>query len=142
MGSVALAVLSAVLGSQEHRASILAPTPFRLEADGLMAGPQHRFSVLTTLPHLTGRFAPFWGEKDGPINLLVAGGESRNLAGALARAAVGMAGPGLEGDGYVSERVSSAKIMHEGSYLLDGEMLTSPVLEVSVSRPLTFRLPR
>ncbi|MCQ8186333.1 acylglycerol kinase family protein [Parvularcula maris] len=139
MGSVALAVLSSVLGSKEHRRRILAPTPFRMDTDSTSEGPEHRFSILTTLPHLTGKFAPFWGSGEGPINMLMAKAESRNLTGALAKAAVGAAGPGLEKYGYVSERVEAAAIEHDGTYLLDGEMFESATLQVTTSRPLIFR---
>jgi hypothetical protein len=141
MTSVLLSVASAVLGNEDHRSSLLAATAFEARTEDTEIAPRHRFAIVSTLPRLTKRFAPFWGKGSEPINLLVAAEQNRRLARALIRCVFGFADPRLEEDGYISRRTSKVAVTHDGPYVLDGESFTSGAITVTASRPIPFRVP-
>ena len=142
--AVRTTLLKVLLGRGAERDRILAPTPLTLDTNKTHLEGAHLTSVATTLPKLMIGINPFWGTEDAPVHLTYAGPEVKNKVRNIARmfksSQSEKAQAALRAGGFQSWNVDTAKLVHDGPFVLDGEILsdTSGPLTLSASEPVSF----
>jgi len=102
---------------------------------------EHTMSLMTTLPSLSLRLKPFWGEGNAPIAMTHAEWPIRGLRAAFLKVIAGWTGPQMVRHGLTSHRTDALDLIYTGPVVLDGELLPAPPdgrIRISVSQPISF----
>jgi len=120
---------------------LLRPSPLTATASHFRADGDHAFSLMTTLPTLSLRLRPYWGEGAAPIAFTHASWPIRGLHMALLKVMTGQTGRHMVRHGLVSHRVDEIRLEYKGPVMLDGEILPTPedgIFAVGVTPPIRF----
>ena len=120
---------------------LLCPSPLTATASHFRVEGDHALSLMTTLPTLSLRLRPYWGERTAPIAFTHASWPIRGLHAALLKVMTGQAGRHMIRHGLVSHRVDGVRLEYKGPVMLDGEILPVPedgLFTVSVTPPIRF----
>ncbi|MBU2606557.1 MAG: hypothetical protein KKC43_11780 [Alphaproteobacteria bacterium] len=120
---------------------LLRPSPLAATASHFSVKGDHALSLMTTLPTLSLRLRPYWGEEIAPIAFTHASWPIRGLHTALLKVMTGQAGRNMIRHGLVSHRVDGVGLEYKGPVMLDGEILPTPedgLFAVGVTPPIRF----
>lgn len=102
---------------------------------------EHAMSLMTTLPSLSLRLKPFWGEGKAPIAVTHAEWPIRGLRAAFLKIVAGWTGQQMVRHGLTSHRSEGLDLIYTGPVVLDGELLPAPAdgrIRIGVSQPISF----
>lgn len=120
---------------------LLRPSPLVANCPVFRLQGEHTMSLMTTLPSLSLRLKPFWGEGTAPIAVTHAAWPIRGLRTAFLKILAGWTGPQMTRHGLTSLRMDHVDLLYTGPVVLDGERLPSPAdgrIRITVSQPISF----
>ena len=133
-----LAVLGAIIkGLRGNDDTLMKITPVSME--GLYDGP-HLGTVITTLPSLIMGLDPFWEDGPDPLRITWVEGNYRRLARNVIQLWMGQKSKNRSQDGLYSKRLKALTYKYDGDIVLDGEFLSIPSgdFTVTATHPVTF----
>lgn len=120
---------------------LLRGTPLLASCSEFRLQGAHAMSLMTTLPSLSLRLRPFWGEGSAPIAVTHASWPIQGLRTAFLKIIAGWTGPQMVRHGLTSYRTDGVEITYRGAVVLDGELLPAPPdgrIRIGVSQPISF----